>query len=125
YLEEADQLAGRIAIIDHGRIVREGKPSELKASVGAPTLKVEVEDGREAAAREVLARFGTERVARRGVLAIGLEGGHGLITDIVRALDSAGVTVARIELDAPTLDDVFADATGYRLEGAGEAAGNA
>ena len=70
-------------------------------------------------ARQVLAEFGDERVARRGVLAIGLLGGPSEITAVVRALDEAGVEVRHLELDAPTLDDVFADATGYRLEGAG------
>jgi len=118
YLEEADELAGRIAIIDHGNIVREGRPSDLKAAVGAPTLKVEVASGQEATAKETLARFGDERVARTGVLAIGLVDGAAEMTAVVRALDEAGVEVRHLELDAPTLDDVFADATGYRLEGA-------
>ena len=118
YLEEADELAGRIAIIDHGRIVREGRPSELKAAVGAPTLKVEVANGQEESARATLSTFGDERVARTGVLAIGLRGGAAEMTAVVRALDEAGVEVSHLELDAPTLDDVFADATGYRLEGA-------
>ncbi|MEY2432002.1 MAG: type transport system ATP-binding protein [Acidimicrobiaceae bacterium] len=121
YLEEADELAGRIAIIDHGRIVREGRPSDLKAAVGAPTLKLEVAPEQEAAAKQALARFGEERVARHGVLAIGLEGGPSEMTAVVRALDEAGVEIRHLELDAPTLDDVFADATGYRLEGAASA----
>jgi ABC-2 type transport system ATP-binding protein len=121
YLEEADELAGRIAIIDHGNIVREGRPSDLKAGVGAPTLKVEVAAGQEATAKATLARFGDERVARAGVLAIGLVEGAAEMTAVVRALDEAGVEVRHLELDAPTLDDVFADATGYRLEGAAPA----
>jgi ABC-2 type transport system ATP-binding protein len=121
YLEEADELAARIAIIDHGKLVREGRPSDLKAAVGAPTLKVEVKPGQEAITRDVLSRFGSERVARRGVLAIGLDGGAAEMTAVVRAFDEAGVVVDHLELDAPTLDDVFAEATGYRLEGAGAA----
>ncbi len=121
YLEEADELAGRIAIIDQGRIVRQGEPTALKAAVGAPTLKLEVERAGTERAKEVLARFGPERVARQGVLAIGLDGGAGEMTAVVRALDEAQVTVRHLELDAPTLDDVFADATGYRLEGAAPA----
>jgi ABC-2 type transport system ATP-binding protein len=121
YLEEADELAGRIAIIDQGRLVREGRPSDLKSAVGAPTLKVEVAPDAEAAARDVLRRFGDERVARQGVIAIGLEAGASEMTAVVRALDDAGIALRHIELDAPTLDDVFADATGYRLEGAAAA----
>ena len=121
YLEEADELAGRIAIIDHGRLVREGKPSALKAAVGAPTLKIEVEPRFEKRAKKILCTFGSERVARSGVLAIGLEGGAAEMTAVVRALDDAKIKVRHFELDAPTLDDVFADATGYRLEGASSA----
>ena len=122
YLEEADQLAGRIAIIDDGRIVREGDPTSLKEAVGSPTLRVEVADkAMSDIAKAVLATFGEERPARVGRLAIGLEGGAGRLADVVRALDDQGVPVAHVELDSPSLDDVFADATGRRLEGADSA----
>ena len=120
YLEEADQLAARIAIIDGGRIVSEGEPSALKAAVGAPTLRLEVSDGQEATARAVLARFGPARPDRAGVLAIGLEGGASEMTSVVRSLDEASVVVEHMELNAPSLDDVFAEATGRRLEGAAD-----
>ena len=121
YLEEADQLAGRVAIIDGGHIVREGDPTTLKDQVGEPTLRVEV-DGEEllAAAANVMSRFGDQRPARAGRVAIGLRGGAGRMADVVRALDDEGVPVRHIELDSPSLDDVFADATGRRLEGAAE-----
>ena len=119
YLEEADQLAGRIAIIDHGRIVCEGVPAQLKAAVGGPTLEIDVDETHRDAARETLSRFGSERPARPGHLAIGLDAGAAQMTDVVRALDDAGIAVRHIELDAPSLDDVFAEATGRRLEGAG------
>ncbi|RMH82096.1 MAG: ATP-binding cassette domain-containing protein [Actinomyces sp.] len=122
YLEEADELAGRIAIIDRGRIVRQGRPEELKAQVGSPTLRVDVADrGRVEEARRVLARFGPERPAREGRVAIGLEGGAARLADVIRALDEAGVALAHVELDSPSLDDVFADATGRRLEGSAQA----
>jgi len=120
YLEEADQLAGRIAIVDHGRIVKEGEPRALKAEVGSPTLMVEVAEGR-ARAAEVLDRFGDERPSESEMLAIGLTGGAQQLTAVVRALDEAGLTVQHMELNAPTLDDVFAEATGRRLEGAADA----
>ncbi len=119
YLEEADQLAGRIAIIDGGRIVREGDPGTLKDQVGDPTLRVELSDAVMAdTAARVLAGFGDERPARAGRLAIGLRGGAAHLAEVVRALDEQGVAVAHLELDSPSLDDVFADATGRRLEGA-------
>ena len=118
YLEEADQLADRIAIIDQGRLVREGTPTELKATVGAPTLRVEVGRDNVGTARTVLAEFGSERPALEGWAAIGLLDGAARVADVVRALDAAGVPLVHLELDAPSLDDVFADATGRRLEGA-------
>ncbi len=119
-LEEADQLADRIGIIDGGRLVREGRPAELKAAVGAPSLVVEVPADRTEQAATVLARHGEPRPARPGRMAIGLAGGAGAIAAVVRDLDDAGIAMAHLELDAPSLDDVFADATGHRLEGAAE-----
>ena len=120
YLEEADELAGRIAIIDRGRLVREGSPEALKAPVGAPTLRVDIDPVVLEVARQVLAGFGPDRPAREGRVSIGLDGGAARVAAVVRALDDAGVPVAHLELDAPSLDDVFADATGRRLEGAEE-----
>jgi ABC-2 type transport system ATP-binding protein len=120
YLEEADQLAGRVAIIDHGHIVQEGEPRDLKAKVGAPTLFVEVDHDRVDEARGVLARFGDARPTAEGMLGVGLAGGAEATVDVVRALDEAGITLHHLELNEPSLDDVFAEATGYRLEGAGD-----
>jgi len=118
YLEEADQLADRVAIIDHGKIVKEGTPTALKAAVGAPTLLISVPAAEAMTARDTLARFGEMRTTAEGSLGVGLEGGAGAVTDVVRALDEAGVRVQHLELNEPSLDDVFAESTGYRLEGA-------
>jgi len=120
YLEEADQLAGRVAIIDHGRIVREGSPAVLKADVGAPTLVLRVDADHRAAARELLAeQFGGERPAPRPeYIAVGLTGGAGAMAAVVRSLDDLGAVLEHVELNEPSLDDVFAEATGRRLEGA-------
>ncbi|MBL6927051.1 MAG: ATP-binding cassette domain-containing protein [Acidimicrobiia bacterium] len=120
YLEEADQLAGRIAIIDAGRLVREGTPTVLKSTVGAPTLRVEVGPEHVETTTTVMTGFGAERPSREGRVAIGLDEGAARVADVVRALDAAGVTVIHLELDAPSLDDVFAHATGRRLEGSGD-----
>jgi len=117
YLEEADQLADRIAIIDDGRIVREGSPVSLKSAVGAPTLRVDVSEDDLSVARRTMNQFGEERPARRNRIAIGLVSGTTGITDVLKALDDAGVEIHHVELDEPSLDDVFADATGRRLEG--------
>jgi len=122
YLEEADQLAHRIGIIDGGKLVQEGVPATLKAAVGDPTLRVDVDAGHAEAARAVLAAHGEERPARAGRVAIGLRGGAESLPAVVRALDEAGIRIQHMELDAPSLDDVFAEATGRRLEGADAAA---
>jgi ABC-2 type transport system ATP-binding protein len=92
----------------------------LKNRVGAPTLTLAVDDDHvEMARKELCARFGSERTAPRpGEIAIGLEGGAQQMTAVVRVLDEMGAVVEHIELMQPTLDDVFAEATGRRLEGA-------
>jgi ABC-2 type transport system ATP-binding protein len=121
YLEEADVLADRVGIIDHGRIVAEGTPAELKAEIGRPS--VHAIPRRETDRPEVaafLARFGEPLESTRDV-AVRLRDGLGL-TDVVRAVDADGVEIADIELRAPTLDDVFLAKTGRTLEGATEEA---
>ena len=118
YLEEADQLADRIAIIDKGLIVREGRPSDLKAGVGFPTLLVNVPKDQMETAKSVLLGFGDLRPTAEGTLGVGLRGGATVVTDVVRKLDEARVRVQHLEVNEPSLDDVFAEATGHRLEGA-------
>ena len=118
YLEEADQLADRVAIIDNGRIVRDGRPDELKSEVGAPTLLITVAEHATSAAETVLAQFGESRPTAEGTLGVGLRDGAGEVSAVVRALDAHGINVEHLELRAPSLDDVFAEATGHRLEGA-------
>jgi ABC-2 type transport system ATP-binding protein len=120
YLEEADQLADRVGIINAGRIVAEGTPAELKAEVGRPHLDLTfTEDADLEHANEVLARFGDHRPASEGShLSIAIAGGATEIAPVVRALDDEGLMVASLELVQPTLDDVFAEKTGRHLEGA-------
>ncbi|MFT7597894.1 MAG: ABC-2 type transport system ATP-binding protein [Acidimicrobiales bacterium] len=120
YLEEADELAHRVGIIDGGLIVREGTPGALKDAVGSPTLRIDVAPEQLETARAVLGAYGETRPARAGRIAIGLESGASRLADVVRALDERAVSVLHMELDAPSLDDVFADATGRRLEGSSE-----
>jgi ABC-2 type transport system ATP-binding protein len=120
YLEEADQLAGRVGIIDGGRIVAEGTPAELKAQVGDPTLNVTLarpED--EDAATAALRALGDPLPARPGTIALRLPGGAAALPAAVRSLDEAGVAVAGLDLALPTLDDVFVAKTGRRLEAEG------
>jgi ABC-2 type transport system ATP-binding protein len=118
YLEEADQLADRIAIIDKGVIVREGKPQDLKAGVGFPTLVINVSRDQHELAKSILLGFGDLRPTAEGTLGVGLRGGAEAVTDVVRKLDESLIRVQHLELNEPSLDDVFAEATGHRLEGA-------
>jgi len=119
YLEEADLLADRVGIIDHGRIVAEGTPASLKAEIGRPTVEALPANGTETAALEgILERFGELQPSTAGV-AVRLDG-QGDLADVVRALDSAHVRVADLHLHAPTLDDVFLAKTGRSLEGSEE-----
>jgi ABC-2 type transport system ATP-binding protein len=121
YLEEADKLADRVGIIDKGRIVAEGTPDTLKDEIGRPTVEVTPSelDQREAAAA-ALEPFGELVPGSPGAIAVRLREGNEL-TDIVRALDSASVGIADLELHAPSLDDVFLAKTGRSLEGSGGA----
>ncbi len=119
YLEEADVLADRIGIIDHGLIVAEGTPAALKAEIGRPTIEALPADGTENGALEqTLERFGELQPSTAGV-AVRLDG-QGDLADVVRALDSAQLGVAELHLHAPTLDDVFLAKTGRSLEGSEE-----
>jgi ABC-2 type transport system ATP-binding protein len=121
YLEEADRLAERVGIIDHGRIVAEGTPQALKAEVGRPTIEVvpaEQADRRRAA--EVLERFGELVPGSPNGASVRLDHGPEELAEVVRAFDSAGIGVANLELHAPSLNDVFLAKTGRSLEGAGK-----
>jgi ABC-2 type transport system ATP-binding protein len=120
YLEEADVLADRVGIIDHGRIVAEGTPGELKAQVGRPTVEVVPADPEQrAAVAAVLARFGEPAQASPKAVAAMIEGEWELAA-IVRALDADELHVEHLQLHAPSLDDVFLAKTGRHLEGAAE-----
>ena len=121
YLEEADQLADRVGIIDGGKIVAEGTPAALKAEIGRPSLEVvPTEPGEGDRVLAVLERFGERVPASREAVAVRLSGGAEQLTDIVRGLDAEGLRVADIDLRAPSLDDVFLEKTGRHLEGAGD-----
>jgi ABC-2 type transport system ATP-binding protein len=119
YLEEADLLADRVGIIDHGRIVADGSPGSLKAEIGRPTLEALPADGTDSAHLErILGGFGELQPSTTGV-AVRLDG-RGDLAEVVRALDAAQVRVADLHLHAPTLDDVFLAKTGRSLEGSEE-----
>jgi ABC-2 type transport system ATP-binding protein len=124
YLEEADALADRVGIIDHGRLVAEGTPADLKAQIGRPTLEAVPADATQVERLEaVLARFGEPLPVTRGATAVRLADGTVRLADVVRRLDGEGIEVADLQLHAPSLDDVFLAKTGRSLEGAGDEPG--
>jgi ABC-2 type transport system ATP-binding protein len=126
YLEEADHLADRLAIIDQGRIVAEGTPTSLKASIGSGVVTVATKRERLVDARTVLGELeglSELRVDDTG-LTLFVNDGNGVVANVVRMLDSAGIPVGSVAVSQPTLDEVFLRATGSRLEGAGSEGGN-
>jgi ABC-2 type transport system ATP-binding protein len=121
YLEEADQLADNVGIIDSGRIVAEGTPEALKTEVGNPHIQLQLADGSVAGAEQACAGIGRLLPPKdaRTVL-VEVENGAADIPRVVRALDESGIAVESLELVRPTLDDVFVAKTGYHLEEEGE-----
>ena len=120
YLEEADQLCDRLAIIDGGRIVADGTPQQLKAEMGHDVISVSLESQADLGATEAaLAGLpGLERVvAQPDALVLYVEDGASSIAEVVRRLDRENLRVGAISVSRPTLDDVFLKATGRRLEG--------
>ncbi|HEX5591900.1 MAG TPA: ATP-binding cassette domain-containing protein [Solirubrobacterales bacterium] len=121
YLEEADALANRVGIIDHGRIVAEGTPGELKAEIGRPTVEaIPREDGDRERMAAILGRFGEHANCAPRAVAVRLAGGESQLAEVVRALDSEDIAIEHLQLHAPSLDDVFLAKTGRSLEGAGD-----
>src|SRR6266702_1351693 len=123
YLEEADVLADRVGIIDHGRLVAEGTPEKLKADIACSTVEaVPANPDQRGAVISVLERFGEQTTGYGpGSIAVQLTSSNGNLAEIVRALDAEGVVLAQLQIHEPTLDDVFLGKTGRHLEGAGDA----
>jgi ABC-2 type transport system ATP-binding protein len=116
YLEEADRLAGRLAVIDQGRIIAQGSSRELKESVGARSLHVRVADPeRIGEARAVLARFfGADAdPSERPDALLARVSREDLVPEALAALASAGIVLQEFALAQPSLDDVFFALTGH------------
>ena len=125
YLEEADALADRVAIIDDGRIVEEGSPSELKRAVGADVIVVDLPvDAIAAAATVADTRPDVDAVTRgrRGVT-IATADGAATVSSVAVALSGAGIQPRSLTVRTPSLDDVFLLATGYRMSAVDPASG--
>ena len=124
YLEEADRLADRVGIIDDGKIVAEGTPTELKNEIGRPTVEITPADAgdrdRVAEALGGVCDFSGAAAGVDGELVRGQLNAVGGLAAVVRALDAERIEVADLAVHQPSLDDVFLAKTGRKLEGASE-----
>jgi ABC-2 type transport system ATP-binding protein len=121
YLEEADRLADKIAIMENGKIIRTGTPTELKGCCGGETrVKLRLVDpGKTKQAVELLREMGRDQinsVDETGDISLPGDGGPSILSDVVRRLDAGGIQLAELGLTQPTLDDVFLAITGHAAE---------
>jgi ABC-2 type transport system ATP-binding protein len=120
YLEEADQLANYIFVIDHGHIITQGTADELKSQVGGDILELHLARHDEAVkAAEIVKEFGDEAPhadAGSGVVTLPVSGGAAILVDVVRKLDQSGLKLVDVMLRRPSLDDVFMKLTGHATE---------
>ena len=114
YLEEADQLADRLAIVSRGKVVVEGTPTALKAGLQGDAVHVELENGAVAEAQGVLVGVGArpEQVLDGRTIVSRVENGGRALPGIISALEAAGISVASVSLSRPSLDDVYLHFTG-------------
>ncbi len=117
YLEEADELADRVGIIDQGRMVAEGRPGDLKRSVGSDVIVARLEGDAGDAARSVRHLPGVRSVEVHGSeLVVATDNGPAAISPVAVALAASEAPVRDLTLRTPTLDDVFLELTGTRIE---------
>lgn len=120
YLEEADRLADRLVIVDRGRIVADGTPAALKATIGGDVVTVSVDAAHRDEAIAALRRLGGLKEIRSDAtgLTLFVEDGSTFVADVIRSLDAAAIPIGSVAVARPSLDEVFLRATGSRLEGA-------
>jgi ABC-2 type transport system ATP-binding protein len=120
YLEEADQLAHKIFVIDHGRIIAQGTADELKNQVGGDVLEIHVSDQNQLeSAKAIVAEFGSEEPRVNpdtNIITVPVSGGASVLVDAVRGFDAAQIKISDIVLRRPSLNDVFMTLTGHTAE---------
>jgi ABC-2 type transport system ATP-binding protein len=117
YLEEADQLAKKIAVIDKGKVIAQGSADELKTQVGGERIEVVVSLSQSQAAAQTLQSMSSGKVVVEGDhVQVPVSGGGVKVVEAVRALDIAKIEIKEIQLRRPTLDDVFLSLTGHHAE---------
>jgi ABC-2 type transport system ATP-binding protein len=118
YMEEADQLCNRLAIIDHGRVLKLGPPAELKASTGIDTIVTVAADGDLEALSALLVREvdgATQAPVLEGTIPLGVQGPTGVLPQVVQVAERNGFRVTDLTISEPTLETVFIDLTGKEL----------
>ena len=117
YLEEADQLAKKIAVIDKGKVIAQGSADELKTQVGGERIEVVVSSSQTESAAQALQSMSSGKVVVDGDhVQVPVSGGGVKVVEAVRALDIAKIEIKEIQLRRPTLDDVFLSLTGHHAE---------
>ena len=117
YLEEADQLADKIAVIDKGKVIAQGTADELKTQVGGERIDVVVDRSKAELAAQALQSMASGKVVIEGEhVQAPVSGGGVKVVEAVRALDIAKIEIKEIQLRRPTLDDVFLSLTGHHAE---------
>jgi ABC-2 type transport system ATP-binding protein len=118
YLEEADRLASRLVVIDHGRLIAEGTPQTLKAGLGATVLDIGMPDPESAGrAAEVLRRSdGLEPILDGATVELNVDDGPAVVSEALRILQDSNLAPSTLALREPSLDDVFIALTGHRTD---------
>ena len=118
YLEEADTLAHQIAVVDHGRVIAEGTPTQLKADLGATVLDVGLADAELASqAAAILDSVGAKSPTVSGtVVELPVDDGPRVAMEVLRLLDQHSLVPTTFRIREPSLDDVFLALTGKRAE---------
>jgi ABC-type multidrug transport system ATPase subunit len=116
YLEEADELADHVVIIDHGRVIAEGTPDELKDRFGISMCEVHIDDDRTREQALAVLDSALPGVSEANGSVVVLDASTRTLADVIRRLDDAGIAADDIRLRRPTLDDVFIALTRQRVE---------
>ena len=124
YLEEADRLAQRVVVVDHGRVIAEGTPADLKADLGTTVVSLELVDESSAERAFELLRPLADRIPGRdgNTVELTVESGPAVAAEALRILDQSEIKVVGLSLREPSLDDVFLSLTGHRAEDESEEA---